>query len=134
MTDNLDSAATQRLETFASREKQLDALGDRAQGISRRHRIGDHRGAFGPQLGDDDAGRAEGSAHGGADGRHAVHLMSDSNLMSGALSAAAAATRSNAIDDADKTFKATRKRMTENAEIVRESVHRTADQGAPCPS
>ena len=27
MTDNLDSAAKQRLETFAKREKQLDAVG-----------------------------------------------------------------------------------------------------------
>jgi methyl-accepting chemotaxis protein len=47
-------------------------------------------------------------------------LMADSNLVAGALSAAAAATRGKAIDEAEKTYKATRKRMTENVEVVRE--------------
>ena len=51
MTDNLDSAAKQRLETFAKREKQLDAVGGAHKAFLGVHRIGHHRSAFGPQLG-----------------------------------------------------------------------------------
>ncbi len=70
MTDNLDSAAKQRLETFAKREKQLDAVGVAHKAFLGVIEFGNHRSTFGSQLRDDDGGRPEGGACSGADGRH----------------------------------------------------------------
>jgi methyl-accepting chemotaxis protein len=120
MTDNLDSAAKQRLETFAKREKQLDAVG-----VAHKAFLGVIESAITEARSDlNSAMMTEG---GQKEALAAVRmadtlasLMSDSNLMAGALSAAAAATRGKAIDEAEKTFKATRKKMTDNVEMVRE--------------
>jgi methyl-accepting chemotaxis protein len=120
MTDNLDSAARQRLETFANREKQLDALNSAHKGF-----LGVIESAITEARSDlNSAVMTEGALK---EALAAVRmadtlaiLMADSNLVAGALSAAAAATRGKAIDEAEKTYKATRKRMTENVEVVRE--------------
>ena len=120
MTDNLDSAARQRLETFARREKQLDALA----GVHRAF-IGVIESAITEARSDlNSAVMTQGALKEAlAAVRMAdtlANLQSDLNLLAGALSAAAAATRPKALDDAEKVFKTTRKKMTDNIEIVRE--------------
>jgi methyl-accepting chemotaxis protein len=120
MTDNLDSAAKQRLETFAKREKQLDAVG-----AAHKSLLGVLESAITEARSDlNSAVVAQGALK---EALAAVRmadtlatLQSDSNLIAGALSAAAAATRNKAIDDAEKTFKATKKKMNDNIEVVRE--------------
>ena len=120
MTDNLDSAARQRLETFARREKQLDTLA----GVHRAF-IGVIESAITEARSDlNSAVMTQGALKEAlAAVRMAdtlANLQSDSNLLAGALSSAAAATRTKALDDAEKMFKTTRKKMTDNVEVVRE--------------
>ena len=120
MTDNLDSAARQRLETFARREKQLDTLA----GVHRAF-IGVIESAITEARSDlNSAVMTQGALKEAlAAVRMAdtlANLQSDSNLLAGALSSAAAATRTKALDDAEKVFKTTRKKMTDNIEVVRE--------------
>ncbi len=120
MTDNLDSAAKQRLETFAKREKQLDAVGNAHKAFLGviEAAITEARSDLNSAVMTQGALKEALAAVRMADSL--ANLMSDSNLIAGALSAAAAATRVKAIDDAEKTFKATKKRMLDNVEIVRE--------------
>jgi methyl-accepting chemotaxis protein len=120
MTDNLDSAAKQRLETFARREKQIDAAGGAHKAF-----LGVIEAAITEARSDlNSAVMMQGALKEAlAAVRMAdtlANLMSDSNLVAGALNAAAAATRGKAIDDAEKTFKATKKRMLDDVEIVRD--------------
>lgn len=120
MTDNLDSAARQRLETFAKREKQLDALSTAHKAFLGviESAITEARSDLNSALMTQGAAKEALSAVRMAD--TLANLMSDSNLAAGALSSAAAAARGKAIDDAEKTFKASRKRIAENVEVVRE--------------
>jgi methyl-accepting chemotaxis protein len=120
MTDNLDSAAKQRLETFAKREKQIDALAGAHKSFLGviESAITEARSDLNSALMTQGAAKEALAAVRMAD--TLANLMSDSNLMSGTLSSAAAATRTKAIDDAEKTFKTTRKRMTDSIQVVSE--------------
>jgi len=120
MTDNLDSAAKQRLETFAKREKQLDAVGAAHKSLMGvlESAITEARSDLNSAVVTQGALKEALSAVRMAD--TLASLQSDSNLLAGALNGAAAATRSKAIDEAEKTFKATKKKMLDNIEVVRE--------------
>jgi methyl-accepting chemotaxis protein len=120
MTDNLDSAAKQRLETFAKREKQLDALAAAHKAFLGviESAITEARSDLNSALMTQGAAKEALAAVRMADTLST--LLSDSNLMAGSLSSAAAATRVKTIDDAEKTFKATNKRIVENVSIVAE--------------
>jgi methyl-accepting chemotaxis protein len=120
MTDNLDSAARQRLETFAKREKQLDTLTGVHKGFIGviETAITEARSDLNSAVMTQGALKEALAAVRTAD--TLANLRSDSNLLAGALNAAAAATRSKALDDAEKVFRATRKKMADNIEVVRE--------------
>jgi methyl-accepting chemotaxis protein len=120
MTDNLDSAAKQRLETFAKREKQLDALAAAHKAFLGviESAITEARSDLNSALMTQGAAKEALAAVRMADTLSS--LQSDSNLMAGSLSSAAAATRVKTIDDAEKTFKATNKRIAENVAAVSE--------------
>jgi methyl-accepting chemotaxis protein len=120
MTDNLDSAAKQRLETFAKREKQLDAVGGAHKAFLGviEAAITEARSDLNSAVMTQGALKEALAAVRMADAL--ANLMADSNLIAGALNAAAAATRGKTIDEAEKTFKATKKRMLDNVETVRE--------------
>ena len=120
MTDNLDSAAKQRLETFAKREKQLDALAAAHKAFIGviEQAITEARSDLNSAVMTQGALKEALAAVRMAD--TLASLQSDSNLLAGALSSAAAATRTKALDDSEKLFKATKKKMADNIEVVRD--------------
>ncbi|RYE50116.1 MAG: methyl-accepting chemotaxis protein, partial [Hyphomicrobiales bacterium] len=120
MIGNLDNAAKQRLETVEKREKQFDSL--RAAHKSFLgiidSAITEARSDMNSALMTNGAAREALEAVRMADTLNS--LLSDANLLVGDMSAVAAVNRVNLVDQYQTTFNATRKRMADNVDVVRE--------------
>lgn len=120
MVSNLDAAAKQRLDTAETREKQFE-------GLRAAHKaflgiidsaITEARSDMNSALMTNGAAREALEAVRMADTLNS--LLSDANLLVGDMSAVAAVTRANIVDQYQAAFKTTRKRMADNVEVVRE--------------